>query len=51
MTEKEIQVSLSGDTLTIKGEKRQEREEKSENRYLSERGYGEFQRTSRYPGR
>jgi HSP20 family protein len=40
MTEKEIQVSLSGDTLTIKGKKRQEHEEKGENRYLSERSYG-----------
>src|SRR5690242_17031922 len=28
MTEKDIQVSLSGNTLTIRGEKRQEREEK-----------------------
>lgn len=45
MTEKEVQVSLSGDTLTITGEKRQEREEKSESRYLSERSYGSFQRS------
>jgi HSP20 family protein len=49
MAEKEIQVSLSGDTLTIKGEKRQEREEKGENRYLSERSYGEFQRAFTLP--
>ena len=49
MTEKEIQVSLSGDTLTIKGEKRQEREEKGENRHLSERSYGEFQRAFSLP--
>jgi HSP20 family protein len=49
MTEKEIQVSLSGDTLTIKGEKLQEREEKGENRYLSERSYGEFQRAFSLP--
>jgi HSP20 family protein len=49
MTEKEIQVSLSGDTLTIKGEKRQEHEEKGENRYLSERSYGEFQRAFLLP--
>jgi HSP20 family protein len=44
LTEKDIQVSLSGDMLTIKGEKRQEREEKAKNYYLSERSYGEFQR-------
>jgi HSP20 family protein len=49
MTEKEIEVSLSGDMLTIKGEKRQEREEKGENRYLSERSYGEFQRSFSLP--
>jgi HSP20 family protein len=49
MAEKEIQVSLSGDTLTIKGEKRQEREEKDKNRYLSERTYGEFQRAFSLP--
>lgn len=49
MAEKEIRVSLSGDTLTIKGEKRQEREEKGKNRYLSERSYGEFQRAFSLP--
>ena len=49
MAEKEIQVSLSGDTLTIKGEKLQEREEKGKNRYLSERSYGEFQRAFSLP--
>lgn len=45
MTEQDIQVSLSGDRLTITGEKRQEREEKKENYYLTERSYGEFQRS------
>lgn len=49
MAEKEIQVSVSGDTLTIKGEKRQEREEKGENRFLSERSYGEFLRAFTLP--
>ena len=44
ISEKDIQISLSGDTLTIKGEKRQEREEKEKNDYLSERSYGQFQR-------
>lgn len=45
MTEKDIQVSLSGDTLTIKGEKRQEREETKNDYHLTERSYGEFQRS------
>ncbi len=49
MAEKDVEVSVSGDTLTIKGEKRQEREEKSNNRYLSERSYGEFQRAFSLP--
>jgi HSP20 family protein len=49
MEEKDIDVSLSGDTLTIKGEKRQEREEKGDNRYLSERSYGAFQRSFSLP--
>jgi HSP20 family protein len=42
-------VSLSGDTLTIKGEKRDEREEKAKNYHLSERRYGSFQRSFTLP--
>lgn len=49
MTETEIEVLLSGDTLTIKGEKRQGREEKGDNQYLSERSYGAFQRAFTLP--
>jgi HSP20 family protein len=49
MTEKDIQVSLSGNTLTIKGEKRQEREEKEKGYHLSERSYGAFQRSFLLP--
>jgi HSP20 family protein len=49
MSEQDVDVSLSGDTLTIKGEKRQEREEKGDNRYLSERSYGAFQRSFSLP--
>ncbi len=45
MSEKDIEVSLSGDLLVLKGEKRQEHEEKEKNRYLSERSYGAFQRS------
>lgn len=49
MSEKDIDVSLSGDTLTIKGEKRDEKEEKAKNYYLSERSYGAFQRSFTLP--
>jgi HSP20 family protein len=49
MSEKDIEVSLSGDMLVLKGEKRQEREEKEKNRYLSERSYGSFQRSFALP--
>ena len=49
MSEKDIDVELSGDVLTIKGEKRQDEEKKEQNRYLSERRYGSFQRSFRLP--
>jgi len=49
MTEKDIEVSVSDETVTVKGEKRAEREEKGENRYLSERSYGAFQRSFALP--
>lgn len=46
---KDIDVSLSGDVLTIKGEKRKEEEEKGEQYHYSERYYGSFQRSFRLP--
>jgi HSP20 family protein len=49
MSEKDIDLSISGDMLILKGEKRQEREEKDKNRYLSERSYGAFQRSFALP--
>ena len=45
MDESNIDVKFSDDTLTIKGEKRDEREEKKKDYYLSERRYGSFQRS------
>jgi HSP20 family protein len=42
-------VSLSGDTLVLKGEKRQEKEEKDKNYHFSERSYGSFQRSFQLP--
>jgi HSP20 family protein len=47
--EKDVDVSVSDDMLTIKGEKRQEKEEKGKNYYVSERSYGSFQRSFRLP--
>ncbi len=44
IAEKDVEVSLSGDTLTIKGEKRQEKEESRKDYHLTERSYGAFQR-------
>ena len=38
--EKDVEVSLSGDAITIKGEKREEKEEKGEEQYRLERSYG-----------
>jgi HSP20 family protein len=49
MTEKDIDVTVSGDVLVLKGEKRQEREQKEKNRYVSERSYGAFQRSFAIP--
>ena len=49
MAEKEIQVSLSGDTLTIKGEKRQEREEKGKTATCRNAATESSSAPSRYP--
>jgi len=49
MEEKDIDVSVAGDMLTVKGEKRQEKEEKNQNYYVSERSYGSFQRNFMLP--
>jgi HSP20 family protein len=46
---KDINVSVSGDLLTIKGEKKKEEEEKDEHHYFMERYYGSFQRSFRLP--
>jgi len=46
---KDIDISLSEGVLTIKGEKKQEKEEKEENYHLIERSYGTFARMVRLP--
>ena len=49
MEAKDIEISMVGDTLTIKGEKKAEREEKEESYHLVERSYGSFVRSIRMP--
>jgi len=49
MNEKEIEVAVSDGMLTLKGEKRANREQKDKNFYLSERSYGSFQRSFYVP--
>lgn len=49
MDEKDIEVTTKGDMLVIKGEKREEKEEKGKNTYVSERSYGSFQRAFSLP--
>ena len=49
MEAKDIEISLLGDTLTIKGEKKAEKEEKAENYHLIERSYGSFVRSLKLP--
>jgi HSP20 family protein len=46
---KGLDISLSNGVLTLKGEKKKEREEKGENYHLVERGYGSFSRSVRLP--
>lgn len=49
MDEKDIEVSLTGEVLTIKGEKKEEREEKGKDYFRSERSYGSFLRNIPLP--
>jgi HSP20 family protein len=49
MSEKDIDLSISHDTLTVKGEKRDEKEEKNKNYHVSERFYGSFERSFALP--
>src|ERR1043165_3539429 len=49
MDEKDIDVSYENGLLTIRGEKKQEKEEKEKNFFRSERSYGMFQRSIELP--
>lgn len=49
VSEGDIDVSLDGDVLVIRGEKKFEREDDKENYHVVERSYGTFQRALRLP--
>jgi HSP20 family protein len=49
MDEKNIEVKLANHTLTIKGEKRDEKEETKKDYYMRERSFGSFQRSFTVP--
>lgn len=49
MKEEDVDISVTDDTLTIKGEKKSESEVKEEDYYFSERSYGSFFRSIALP--
>ena len=49
MEEKDVELSLDGDILTIAGEKKQEKTEEKQGYHLTERSYGSFRRSLRLP--
>ncbi len=49
MEEKDVEVKVTDDVMTIKGEKKAEKEERKKDYYLSERRYGAFQRSFSLP--
>lgn len=49
MTAEDVEIKLSDGTITIRGEKSEEKKEEKEDYLVSERRYGEFQRTLPLP--
>lgn len=49
MEQDDIEVALTGDSLTIKGEKKVERQDEKKGYYVSERSYGSVHRTVPLP--
>jgi len=49
LQENEVQVDVSNDILTVRGEKNAEKEEKDKNYHLVERSYGSFSRSLQLP--
>ena len=51
LTKDDVKISYEDGVITIKGEKRQEKEEKEKNYHRVERRYGAFERSFRLPAR
>jgi HSP20 family protein len=49
MEEKDVELKIADDVMTIRGEKKQETEEKKKDYHLTERRYGAFQRSFALP--
>lgn len=49
MSKDQVELDLNGDVLTLHGEKREQREDKSASYTLSERRYGSFRRSFQLP--
>jgi HSP20 family protein len=49
MKKDEVDIEIEGNVLTLKGEKKQEKEEKEKEHYLYECSYGAFQRSFTLP--
>ncbi len=49
VAEKDVEVTLSGDVLTIRGERKEEKKDERENYHLMERSYGAFSRSIELP--
>lgn len=49
LEEKDVQINLSDNLLTIRGEKKAEKEQKDKNYRMVERSYGSFERTLELP--
>jgi HSP20 family protein len=48
---KDVDITLSEGVLSVKGEKKQEKEDKGEDYHMIERHYGSFHRSFRLPGK
>ncbi len=49
LEEKDVEITLADDLITLRGEHREEKEEEEKDYHLSERRYGSFQRAFRLP--